>query len=97
MFTYTRMFNTCVVPGEECDEMVSYPPDAKHILVLRNNCMWAVQVIQDNGDEVPLADLLRSGLCMDVAVQMRDEVLTYRSLALLLLLLLLQAIRIGPR
>uniref|UniRef100_A0AAV1UCS0 Choline/carnitine acyltransferase domain-containing protein n=1 Tax=Peronospora matthiolae TaxID=2874970 RepID=A0AAV1UCS0_9STRA len=59
MFTYTRMFNTCVVPGEECDEMVSYPPDAKHILVLRNNCMWAVQVMHDNGDDLPLADILR--------------------------------------
>ncbi|KAF4037652.1 Choline/Carnitine o-acyltransferase [Phytophthora infestans] len=59
MFTYSRMFNTCVIPGEECDEMVSYPHDAKHILVLRNNCMWAVQVFGDNGEEIPLADILR--------------------------------------
>ncbi|OWZ21235.1 Choline/Carnitine O-acyltransferase [Phytophthora megakarya] len=59
MFTYSRMFNTCVIPGEECDEMVSYPHDAKHILVLRNNCMWAVRVFDDNGEELPLADILR--------------------------------------
>uniref|UniRef100_H3HDE6 Choline/carnitine acyltransferase domain-containing protein n=1 Tax=Phytophthora ramorum TaxID=164328 RepID=H3HDE6_PHYRM len=59
MYTYSRMFNTCVIPGEECDEMVSYPHDAKHILVLRNNCMWAVQVFDDKGEEIPLADILR--------------------------------------
>ncbi|KAG6602914.1 Choline/Carnitine O-acyltransferase [Phytophthora cinnamomi] len=59
MHTYSRMFNTCVIPGEECDEMVSYPHDAKHILVLRNNCMWAVQVFDDKGEEIPLADILR--------------------------------------
>ncbi|RLN47323.1 hypothetical protein BBJ28_00002320 [Nothophytophthora sp. Chile5] len=59
MFTYSRMFNTCVIPGEECDEMVSYPHDAKHILVLRNNCMWAVRVLDDNDEEIPLADVLR--------------------------------------
>ncbi|KAE8896919.1 Carnitine [Phytophthora fragariae] len=59
MHTYSRMFNTCVIPGEECDEIVSYPHDAKHILVLRNNCMWAVQVFDDKGEEIPLADILR--------------------------------------
>ncbi|KAI9913107.1 hypothetical protein PsorP6_004917 [Peronosclerospora sorghi] len=59
MFTYTRMFNTCVIPGEECDEMVSYPHDAKHILALRNNCMWVIQVLDDNNEEIPLADLVR--------------------------------------
>ncbi|RLN60697.1 hypothetical protein BBJ29_005983 [Phytophthora kernoviae] len=59
MHTYSRMFNTCVIPGEECDEIVSYPHDAKHILVLRNNCMWAVQVFGDNGEDIPLADILR--------------------------------------
>ncbi|RLN32746.1 hypothetical protein BBJ28_00001957 [Nothophytophthora sp. Chile5] len=59
MFTYSRMFNTCVIPGEECDEMVEYPHDAKHILVLRNNCMWAVRVLDDNDEEISLADILR--------------------------------------
>ena len=59
MFTYSRMFNTCVIPGEECDEMVSYPHDSKHILVLRNNCMWVMQVINDKGEEIPLADVVR--------------------------------------
>ncbi|UIZ29418.1 hypothetical protein KXD40_003375 [Peronospora effusa] len=59
MFTYSRMFNTCVIPGEECDEMVSYPHDSKHILVLRNNCMWVIQVINDKGEEIPLADVVR--------------------------------------
>ncbi|CAH0481860.1 unnamed protein product [Peronospora belbahrii] len=59
MFTYTRMFNTCVIPGEECDEMMSYPHDSKHILVLRNNCMWVVQVLDDQGEEISLADIVR--------------------------------------
>ncbi|CEG38666.1 carnitine o-acetyltransferase [Plasmopara halstedii] len=59
MYTYSRMFNTCVIPGEDCDEMVSYPHDAKHIIVLRNNCMWAVQVFTSAGDDVSLADILR--------------------------------------
>ncbi|CAI5743269.1 unnamed protein product [Peronospora destructor] len=59
MFTYSRMFNTCVIPGEECDEMASYPHDSKHILVLRNNCMWVMQVINDKGEEIPLADVVR--------------------------------------
>ncbi|DBA00919.1 TPA: hypothetical protein N0F65_006119 [Lagenidium giganteum] len=59
MYTYSRMFNTCVIPGEECDEMRSYPHDAKHIIVLRNNCIWALQVMDDKGEELPLADILR--------------------------------------
>lgn len=59
MYTYSRMFSSCVIPGEECDEMRDYPNDAKHILVLRNNCIWALQVFDDNGEEIPLADILR--------------------------------------
>ncbi|TMW62458.1 hypothetical protein Poli38472_005076 [Pythium oligandrum] len=59
MHTYSRMFNTCIIPGEECDEMKSYPHDAKHIIVLRNNCIWAVQVFDDKGEELPFADILR--------------------------------------
>jgi hypothetical protein len=59
MYTYSRMFSSCVIPGEECDEMRDYPNDAKHILVLRNNCIWSIQVFDDNGEEIPLADILR--------------------------------------
>lgn len=58
MHTYTRMFNTCIVPGEECDELVSYPNDSKYIIALRNNCIWTVQVLDDNGNSLPLADIL---------------------------------------
>lgn len=59
MYTYSRMFNSCVIPGEDCDEMREYPHTSKHILVFRNNCIWALQVFDDNGEEVPLADILR--------------------------------------
>lgn len=59
MHTYSRMFNTCIIPGEECDELVSFPHDAKHIIVLRNNCIWTLQVLGDDGNELPLADILR--------------------------------------
>lgn len=58
MHTYTRMFNTCIIPGEECDELVSYPHDSKYIIALRNNCIWTVQVLDDNGNALPLADIL---------------------------------------
>uniref|UniRef100_K3WLZ3 Choline/carnitine acyltransferase domain-containing protein n=1 Tax=Globisporangium ultimum (strain ATCC 200006 / CBS 805.95 / DAOM BR144) TaxID=431595 RepID=K3WLZ3_GLOUD len=59
MHTYSRMFNTCIIPGEECDEFMNYPHDAKHIIALRNNCIWTIQVLDDNGNELPLADILR--------------------------------------
>jgi hypothetical protein len=61
MHTYSRMFNTCVIPGEECDEIRTMPNDAKHILVLRNNSMWTVEVFDENGEELPFADILRYG------------------------------------
>lgn len=69
MHTYSRMFNTCIIPGEECDELVSYPHDSKYIIVLRNNCIWTVQVLDDAGNELPLADLLRCvSLCLSTAL-----------------------------
>lgn len=64
MYTYSRMFNTCIIPGEECDEMAYYPHTSKHIIVLRNNCIWTVQVIDENDEEIPLADILRLATCL---------------------------------
>ncbi len=34
MHTYTRMLNSCIISGEEVNELVSYPNDSN---VLRNN------------------------------------------------------------
>ncbi|GLD99250.1 hypothetical protein PINS_up007968 [Pythium insidiosum] len=59
MFTYSRMFNSCVIPGEECDEIRTYDNAAKHIIVLRNNNMWALDVFDEKGEELPFADILR--------------------------------------
>ncbi|TDH74039.1 hypothetical protein CCR75_009000 [Bremia lactucae] len=73
MYSYTRMFNTCVIPGERCDKLVSYPHDAKHIIVLKNNCMWALQVLDADGSEISLANILRQfELVRDEATNLSD-------------------------
>lgn len=59
MFQFTRIFNSCVVPGEDMDELRSYPNTHKHIIVLRNNAMWSLQVLNDKGEMLPLAEILQ--------------------------------------
>ena len=54
MWQYKRMFNSCVVPGEDCDQMVEYPDDElKHIIVMRNDLMYRVEVIDEHGEIYP--------------------------------------------
>jgi hypothetical protein len=54
------MYNSCIIPGEEVDELVTYPNDSKYIIVLRNNNMWKLDVLDDKGEIIPLGDLVRS-------------------------------------
>ncbi|OQR95058.1 choline/Carnitine O-acyltransferase [Achlya hypogyna] len=58
MNQYTRLFNSCVIPDEDCDEIRVYDHTQKHIVVLRNNCIWAMDVMDDKGNTLPLAELV---------------------------------------
>lgn len=59
MYQFTRIFNTCIIPDEDCDILRQYDPPSKHIVVLRNNAIWAVDVLDDQGEALPLSDILR--------------------------------------
>ncbi|KAF0688250.1 Aste57867_20120 [Aphanomyces stellatus] len=58
MYQYTRFFNSCVIPGEDVDEIQVYDHNQRHIVVLRNNCMWAIDVMDENGKTTPLPELV---------------------------------------
>lgn len=55
MHQYLRMFNSCVVPGEECDSIEVYPDnELRHILVLKNNLVYTLDVLDENGECYPV-------------------------------------------
>ncbi|CAK4663870.1 hypothetical protein AeMF1_011375 [Aphanomyces euteiches] len=58
MYQYARFFNSCVIPGEECDEMEVYEHNQRHIVVMRNNCVWVMDVIDEKGNTLPLTELV---------------------------------------
>lgn len=60
MDQYSRMFNSCRVPGEECDSIETYAHDQRHIVVLRNNYVFAVDVLEADGSIRSDTDLLQS-------------------------------------
>jgi hypothetical protein len=49
MHQYERMYNSCRVPGEECDTIQVYSKDKRHIVVLRNNRIMQVEVLDESG------------------------------------------------
>ena len=59
MAQYERMYNSCRVPGEECDSIVTYSSDKRHIVVLRNNYILAVEVLDEAGAIKPISDIIR--------------------------------------
>lgn len=59
MAQYERMYNSCRVPGEECDSIVTYSGDKRHIIVLRNNYILAVEVLDEAGAIKPISDIIR--------------------------------------
>lgn len=58
MHQFVRMFGSCRVPGEEMDEIVKHE-GARHILVLRNNSLFAVDVLDERGEALPVAAIER--------------------------------------
>jgi carnitine O-acetyltransferase len=60
MDQYSRMFNSCRVPGEESDSIEVFPHDQKHIIVLRNNSLFKVDVVKDDGSTMDISDLLQA-------------------------------------
>ncbi|RYG57546.1 hypothetical protein EON66_00115 [archaeon] len=58
MDQYTRMFNSCRVPGVECDELRVFEHTARHVVVLRNNRIFSVRVLSDDGRVLPFTDIL---------------------------------------
>jgi len=60
MDQFSRMFNSCRVPGEECDVIETYPHDARHIVVMRNNALFAVDVLAADGSTLPDSDLMQA-------------------------------------
>ena len=59
MAQFERMYNSCRVPGEECDSIETYSNDKRHIVVLRNNFILSVEVIDADGTIKPISDILR--------------------------------------
>lgn len=57
MFQYSRMFNSCRVPGEDVDEIVTYAP-ARHIVVLHNNGVYAFDVLDAAGNILPYSQIV---------------------------------------
>lgn len=58
MVQFSRMFNSCRVPGETCDSIVTYPHTHRHIAVLRNDRICALQVLDAAGHTLPTTDLI---------------------------------------
>lgn len=59
MAQFERMYNSCRVPGEECDSIETFPHDRRHIAVLRNNVILSVEVLDDAGRIKPVHDIIR--------------------------------------
>lgn len=59
MAQYKRMFNSCRVPGTECDSIETYGADQRHIAVLRNNCILSVEVLDEGGRIKPISDIIQ--------------------------------------
>lgn len=58
MYQYRRMFNSCRIPGDEQDEIVTYPDEElRDIAVLSNNKIYLVEVINDNGEPLSYQEL----------------------------------------
>jgi hypothetical protein len=49
MAQYERMYNSCRVPGEECDTIECCSRDKRHIVVLRNNSVMVMDVLTETG------------------------------------------------
>ncbi|RHZ08368.1 hypothetical protein DYB37_001292 [Aphanomyces astaci] len=60
MFQYTRFFNSCVIPGEDCDEIQVYDHNQRHIVILRNNCMWVLDVLDEQGNALSVPELVNA-------------------------------------
>lgn len=58
MNQYTRMFNSCKVPHEGMDEIVTYDEPANYVIVMRNDAMYKVQVLDEDGETMSLNDLI---------------------------------------
>ncbi|KAJ1552622.1 hypothetical protein HK405_010617, partial [Cladochytrium tenue] len=60
MNQYRYMFGVCRVPGAKEDTVYhSFPSPSKHIVVLARNQLYRVQVLNDDGSLVPLAEIER--------------------------------------
>jgi hypothetical protein len=58
MNQYSRMFNTCRVPHEGMDELYRFEHSrSKHVVVLRNNAIYALDVLDRDGAILPLGDI----------------------------------------
>lgn len=59
MHQYSRMFNSCRVPGSEVDVIETYPTSgARHIIVLRNNAVFKFNVLDEEGRALPMSDYM---------------------------------------
>jgi hypothetical protein len=58
MFQYSRMFNSCRVPGEAMDEVSVYPETSKHIVVLHNSAVYAFDVLDASGNRLPYSHIV---------------------------------------
>lgn len=59
MAQYERMYNSCRVPGEECDSIETFAHDKRHVAVLRNNVILSVEVLDEAGRIKPVHDIIR--------------------------------------
>jgi len=58
MNQYTRMFNSCRVPGEAADEIVVFPPTMRHIVVLHNSAVYSFDVLDASDNPLPFSDIV---------------------------------------
>ncbi len=58
MHQYTRMFNSCRVPGETADEVVVTAEPIRHIVVLHNSAVYAFDVLDAAGNILPYANIV---------------------------------------
>lgn len=57
MNQYTRMFNSCRVPGVDVDEIVIVSEPVRHIVVLHNNAVYSFDVLDAAGVALPYATI----------------------------------------
>ena len=58
MFTYSRMFNSCQIPGEDCDSIERFE-GARHAVVLCNDAIFAFDVLDEAGEIYPTGFFIR--------------------------------------